>query len=532
MNGLEVFAGRLMLAWGWKRAVIAILAGALAVLAHPPFDFFFAMFLTFPILVWLLDGASGDPDRGFLRRLWPAFVTGWYFGFGYFLAGLWWLGNALLVEAESFAWAIPLAVLGLPAFLAIFFGLGTAIARILWSDGLGRIAALAFGLALMEWLRGFVLTGFPWNTIGYGAMPLPIAMQTVHILGLNGITALSVFAFSMPALLATRQHMRRGLALAAVLVAAHLGYGAHVLNEATATAAEDAPTIRIVQPSIPQSTKWDEAERDQIFEQHLALTRQAPAEGEPAPSLIVWPETAAPFILTEAPIALEAIAQALQPGQQLATGAIRMETAPGSGVRYYNAISVIGDDGEILASADKVHLVPFGEYLPLTDLLSSLGFSAVAQMPESFTPAPARTLLALPTGTALPLICYEAIFPLELPEGGAAPDFILNVTNDAWYGATPGPYQHFRQAQLRAVELGLPLVRAANNGISAITDSQGRIIEGLGLDAVGVIDAQVPPKTVSNWDNSNRAQNFWLIIVILLLGAATARYGFKCRRID
>ena len=524
---LESLAGRVMLAWGWRRALIACGAGAVAVLALPPFDFPLAMFVAFPLLIWLLDGASGDPDAGVLRRLWPAFSAGWWFGFGYFLAGLWWLGNALMIDAGSFAWAVPVAVLGLPAFLAIFYGFGTLVARILWSDGLGRIAALAFGLTFAEWLRGFLLTGFPWNTIGYGAMPVPLAMQTAHAIGLLGVTALAVFTFSVPALIATRQGLRPGLALALLIVAAHLGYGAWTLSHAPdATAGEDAPVIRIVQPSIAQSNKWDVAERQAIFERHLALTAEPPAEGTPSPSLVVWPETAIPFILTDEPDALAAIAETLSDGQRLATGAVRVEATGGGGPRYYNAITVIDDQGGIVASADKVHLVPFGEYLPFEDWLAALGLTAIAEAPQSFSAGAQRSPLPLGAVTALPLICYEAIFPLSLPDGPGTPDFILNVTNDAWYGATPGPYQHFRQAQLRAAELRLPLVRAANNGISAVTDSHGRIIEGLALNASGVIDAPLPPRAVPEWDSSDRRRNFWLLNALLFLGAAVARSGF------
>ena len=182
---MEGLAYRVMLLSGFGRAAVAFLAGALAVLALAPFDFFAVLFVSFPVLVWLLDGASGDPDAGFLRRRMPAFWTGWWFGFGYFLAGLWWVGSALLVEADVFAWALPIAVIGLPMALAVFYGIATSLARLLWSDGAGRIAALAVGFGLVEWLRSFVLTGFPWNEIGYGAMPVPLMMQSVHVVGLS-----------------------------------------------------------------------------------------------------------------------------------------------------------------------------------------------------------------------------------------------------------------------------------------------------------------------------------------------------------
>ncbi|WP_370853021.1 apolipoprotein N-acyltransferase [Pararhizobium haloflavum] len=527
---LERFAGRIMLQSGWRRALTAFLAGAFAVLALPPFDFFAAMFVSFPVLVWLLDGASPDPDRGFLGRCRPSFACGWWFGFGYFVAGLWWLGAALLVEADSFAWAIPLAVLGLPALLAIFFGLGTTLARAIWSDGFGRIAALAFGLTIAEWLRSFAFTGFPWNTIGYGAMPVPLAMQSVTVVGLIGVTLLAIVVFSVPALVATRRGLFQGLSCASVIVAAHLGFGAYELSQAASDAAgANAAIVRIVQPSIPQEMKWSAAERDAIFNAHLELTNRPPEVEGAVPSLIVWPETSVPYILTEAPRALGAIAEALDDGQHLAAGAVRVDDSrPAAGTRYYNSITVIGDGGEITAAADKVHLVPFGEYLPFEDFLTSLGLSAIAETPQGFSAAAERTLLDIgETITALPLICYEAIFPLDLAAIESPPDIILNVTNDAWYGATPGPYQHFRQAQIRALETRTPMVRAANNGISAVTDSYGRIVDGLALNAVGVIDAPIPERVVPNWNRTERMRNLWLLIGMILFVAIVSRASFN-----
>jgi apolipoprotein N-acyltransferase len=535
---MEWLAGTIMLLSGWRRLLVAFIAGVVAVAALPPVDFFAAMFVSFPLLVWLLDGASGNPDRGWLGRSWPAFGIGWSFGFGYFVAGLWWLGGALLVEADAFAWAIPLAVLGLPAFLAIFFGFGTLCARLLWSDGFGRLAALALGLTLAEALRGMVFTGFPWNTLGYGAMPIPLLMQSAHLVGLLGVTALSIVVFASPALLASRRGRLPGLIVAAAIAAGHVGYGFVTLRDAeSAPALVDGgtTTVRLVQPSIPQTAKWEPDEREDILNRHLALT-SAPAESDaPAPDIIVWAETAIPYILTEQPDVLRRIADALQPGQRLAAGIIRMEDGrAGEAARYYNSITVIDDSGQITAAADKVHLVPFGEYLPFEDWLSTLGLSAVAQNAGGFSAGSGRQSLDLAPGvSAHPLICYEAIFPIDIgltDAAAAAPAaFLLNVTNDAWYGRTPGPYQHLRQAQLRAAEIRTPLVRAANNGLSVVTDGYGRIIDGLALDTIGHVDIVIPPRPVSEWDNLQRRMNLWLIIGMLLLLSSFSRIGLLRR---
>jgi apolipoprotein N-acyltransferase len=258
---MERLAGRIILLWGWRRALTAFLAGAFAVLAQAPYDFFAACFISFPVLVWLLDGAAVSGPVGLVRRLSPAFAIGWWFGFGYFLGGLWWIGNALLVEAEAFAWALPLAVVGIPLIMALFYGFAAALARLLWSNNIGRIAALAFGFGVAEWLRMILFTGFPWAAIGYAAMPVPLLMQSVSVVGLIGMNALAVFVFAMPALLAGRGGARLGFALAALIVAAHIVLG-YVRLSTPPRPSERTLAVRIVQPSIAMTEKWDAAVAD------------------------------------------------------------------------------------------------------------------------------------------------------------------------------------------------------------------------------------------------------------------------------
>lgn len=530
---MERLAGRIILLWGFPRAIVAFLAGAVGALALPPFGFLAALFISFTLLVWLMDGSTGNPDGGLFSRLRSAFWLGWFFGFGYFVAGLWWLGNALLVEADEFAWALPLAVLGLPACLALFYGLATAIARMFWSDGFGRIAALAFGFGLAEWLRSFVATGFPWNAVGYGAMPIPLMMQSA-VLGIYGVTVLAVFVFSAPALIGTKKGMRLGLSLAALLSCAHLGFGAYRLylaDSAPAPPAESQMVVRIVQPVIDQARKIEDSDRAEIFEEHLALSALPPEDGGKRPDIIVWPETSIPFILTQNPDALARIAEMLQDGQVLITGVVRSEeTGQGFAPRYYNSIYVIDSEGQIVSAADKVHLVPFGEYVPYEDMLRRLGIPEAVAMPGGFSAAPVRAMLTLPGGRVFyPLICYEAIFPQEIGEDVERTSALLNVTNDGWFGATPGPYQHFQQARIRAVENGLPLIRAANTGISAVVDPYGRLIRGMDYNQKGVIDATVSSIPVPHWGEDARQNYFWLVLASMLLIAVVSRAGFNFR---
>ncbi|ATU93907.1 apolipoprotein N-acyltransferase [Phyllobacterium zundukense] len=524
---MQRLAGKVILLSGWKRVALAFLMGALASFALPPYDFFAVCFISFPVLVWLIDGAVDNAGSGPVRRLLPAAMVGWWFGFGYFVFGLWWIGNALLVDAENFAWAIPFAVLGVPALLAFFYAFAAALARLFWSDGLGRVLALAFGFGMAEWLRSFVLTGFPWNAVGYAAMPVPVLMQSSIIVGLMGMNALAVIVFAMPALFADRRDLKTGLVLALILVCAHVGFGVYRLG--TATVEAKGPQVRIVQPSIAQDLKWDANARQGIFDKFLAMTGEAPKDGKPQPQVIIWPETSVPYILTKAPEALKSIADVLKDGQVLLAGAIRMEEPSGNeDPLYYNSIYAIDSDGEITGAADKVHLVPFGEYVPLESILRKLGVSEVVELPGGFTAATTRRSLPVLDGfNALPLICYEAIFPAEMAYQGPPADAIVNVTNDAWYGDTPGPYQHFRQAQLRAVEQGLPLVRAANNGLSGVVDPYGRIIDALALDAVGVVDVTLPGKVQLPLSEDSRWYQFWVVIGMVLI--ATLAYFLRQR---
>ena len=535
----EALAGRIMLTSGWRRALLAVLAGAVAILGLPPFDIPLAGFVAFPILVWLLDGLGRDPGAGAFRRFAAPFFIGWTFGFGYFVAGLWWLGAALLVDAGSFAWFLPLAVLGLPAILAIFFGLATALARLVWSDSAWRILGLASAFGLAEWARGFVLTGFPWNEIGLIALSHPVLAQSVSLVGLKGITLLAVLIFSTPAIFADRRGRWPVAVLALALVVGQIGYGVWRLDAHPPTAS-DSVAIRIVQPNIRQSLKWNAEEAERNFQKLLDLTAMRPVPGDDGldgaaqaadrRTLIVWPETAFPFVLTDRPYALNRLANTLQPGETLIGGAVRVERSEAGRPRFYNSIYVIDDQGTIVEAADKLHLVPFGEYLPFEDVLESWGVSNLVEMPGGFSAGASRRPVALAGAPSfLPLICYEIIFADEIAVGDPAAGFILNVTNDAWYGDTPGPYQHLRMAEVTAVALGLPLIRAANTGISVIDDALGRERSGLSLGATGTIEAALPTETIDTPYRRYGTMLFWGLWSVLTLLSVVFRLDLRPR---
>jgi apolipoprotein N-acyltransferase len=500
MTALKRIAHGVILSWGFGRFAIAILAGAAGALAMPPFGFLPALVISLTVAVWLLDGAASGVGRFSRRTLWSAAWTGWAFGFGYFLAGLWWLGAAFLVEPDQFALLLPLGVLGLPMGLGVFPALGFVLARILWSPGPARILALAAGLTFSEWLRGTVFTGFPWNAYGMALGDHFLLSQAASVMGLYGLTLLAVAISAAPATIATAVNTRgRWLApgLAAAMLVALAAFGwIRVPSAPMPTVA--GVQLRIMQPNLQQDEKFRPDNWHSVMARYLSLSDRATSPERPGMAGVthlVWPESAFPFLVARDPQALAQIGALLPKGSILLAGAVRaQEPLPGEEeTHYFNSIHVIGDDGTILASADKVHLVPFGEYLPLAGLLTRLGLRQFVHVPGGFEAGSRHVALAVP-GLPLvaPLICYEAIFPEEAVPPGTRPGLLLNLTNDGWFGITPGPYQHLAQARLRAVEQGLPLVRAANTGISAVADPYGRIVASLPLGVDGVLDSKLP----------------------------------------
>ncbi|MEZ0172671.1 apolipoprotein N-acyltransferase [Microvirga sp. TS319] len=541
-------ADRVILARGWRRWTLSFAAGAAGALAMPPFGFLPALALSLTPAVWLIDGTAkpdlakpdlSKPDlsKPDLSR-WPSFksaaLIGWFWGFGYFVAGLWWLGAAFLVEADQFAWALPFGVLGLPALLAFFTAFGFALARLLWQPDASRILALAFALTVSEWLRGHLFTGFPWNNPGMALGQNLWLMQSASILGLYGLCFLALAICASPAAILTGPTARaRWLApgLAAVALLAMATFGLWRIP-ATPIASVANVRLRIMQPNLAQDAKFNPRNRDAIMRRYLSLSARPGRDGRTLGEVthIVWPESAFPFLLHRDPVSLAQIGGLLEAGAVLITGAARMdEPLPGESIgKFFNAIQVIDDRGTILGSYDKVHLVPFGEYVPafLETLIRAVGLRQFVHIPGGFEPAERREALTIP---GLPpvaaTICYEAIFPGEiLAEGdGPRPRLILNLTNDGWFGQTTGPYQHFAQARLRAVEEGLPLVRAANTGISGVVDPYGRLVSSLPLGVEGILDSDLPVALEAFYSAKTRSFSLTALLTICLMALFVRR---------
>lgn len=495
-NRLRAAGLSIILAWGWKRALIALVAGALSALAMAPFNAWPILFVTFPVAVWLIDGAAAGKRRGVPA----AAMAGFWFGLGYFVPGLYWTGNAFLVDAETFAWLMPFAVLGLPTYLALFPALGFALARLIWTRDATRVLALAVALTASEWLRGYALTGFPWNAFGY-ALSEPLALaQPASLIGLWGMTFLAVAIFASPATLLDGSSRGRKPWIAPVaglaLLAAMGAFGA--VRLALLPTSLTAVKLRIMQPNLQQDVKFNYGAKAQVMQKYLALSDRASgpqSTGVRDAQILIWPESAFPFFLTREADAMAQIAELLPKGTVLITGSVRAPDVP-PGVRVtraYNSIYVIDHDGSVVSVYDKLHLVPFGEYLPFQEWMEKLGFVQLTKVHGGFIPGTRRHTLEIPNAPgALPLICYEAIFPGNVAAQDERAAWIINVTNDGWFGNSTGPYQHLQQARLRSIEEGLPTVRAANTGVSAVFDPLGRVVARLGLGIEGVLDANLP----------------------------------------
>ncbi len=456
------------------RALLCLLSGALAGLGHVPFSLLPLSLAGFALMFLLLAGA--DDWRRAAR-------VGFLAGLGYFTVALHWLVEPFLVDAARQGWMAPFALFAMVAGLSLFWGAAFAAARraALARNGLALALAWAAALALAELARGKLAGGFPW------AMPAYVFSETpaIRIAALTGPYGLTALALLLTGLAAAFVRGGRPLRLLALIVPLGVPLAAGWLLDRPDPVAADAPLVRLVQPNAPQDKKWHPDFAHGFFDRQVAFTAAA---ADNRPDLVIWPETAVPWRLTPGHPALAQIAEAAA-GVRVVVGGVRPE-----GAVKYNSAAVIGAGGHIDALYDKHHLVPFGEFIPAGGLATLVGLPSYARADGyGFSPGPGPALLHLGgLGRALPLICYEAIFPRDVRTAPARPDWLLAMTNDAWFGTFSGPYQHLAQARFRAVETGLPMVRVANTGVSAMIDPGGRITAMLPLGVAGYLDARLP----------------------------------------
>ena len=507
----------------WGRIVLALLAGAATAFAHPPFGVLPGL-LGYPLLMLLAERSIRT--RG-------AFWMGWLAGFSYFLVSCWWVAEAFLVNPEQ-AWMAPFAASLLPAGLALFWGVAAALYRQFAPAGVVRVLVFAGLFCLLEWLRGHVLTGLPWNPAGASWAAGSAGSQFASVAGVYGLGLVTVAAFSALGPLVTpgERKPRIGMAMAGMVAVLALNiFGAVRLSQAKLEFTDTV--VRLVQPDVDQESKWTAEAYRGIVDRYVNLTARP---GAVTPDIILWPEGALP---TTADAAFangagegQAIARALQPGQVLLAGFSRAVADPKAegGVRYHNSLFVLHDEGgdglRITDIYDKHRLVPFGEFLPLGPVMSVIGLRSLVHVGADFSPGPRPSPVRVPGAPDVqPLICYESLYPGFTPGAWGRPQWIANVSNDAWFGRTSGPLQHLNLASYRAIETGLPMARATPTGVSAMIDPWGRIVGDKRLDPgeSGVIDARLPrPVTITPYGRVGDLL-FWLGILAALTPLLVSR---------
>lgn len=458
------------------RRLIAAAAGALAATGFAPFMAWPLTIIALAVLVWLVDTAPS-------RR--AAFGAGWWFGVGHFGVALTWIATAFTYQAKMPAALGWVAVGGLAMFLALYPGLAALVARL----GRGRLARsllLAAAWMLAEWLRGHLLSGFAWDPLGVALVDTGVA-QAAALFGGLGLSGLVVLAGGLVATGATYNRVTAALTFGALC-------GATVLSALLVPAPGPAagPVVHLVQPDIGQSEKYDPGLEEAHFVRYLTMTRAALA-GPHAPAIVAWPESAIPYDVENDPQVRAVLAGMLGPGDLLLFGGEALVRGAGGDVTAAtNSLFVIDARGQLHGRYDKAHLVPLGEYVPLRGIMETIGLSRLAPGDIDFQPGPGPRTLVLPGFPAAGIqICYEIIFPAEVVDRADRPAWLLNVSNDAWFGAS-GPPQHLNQARLRAIEEGLPVARATPTGVSAMVDARGRVLARLDLHARGVISSALP----------------------------------------
>lgn len=503
------------LSGGWRLAVAAVL-GALGVLAMPPVHFVPALIPSLAGFLWLLQG---------VRRPRELIATSFAFGMGHFTAGLYWVANALLTRPEEFGWVAPLAPVGLAVILAPFLIVPAAVSRLARRGSVGEVVVFAAAWVLAEWLRSWVGTGFPWNLIGTAWTFSPPMLQISAVIGVYGLSLVTVLAAAMPAVLGGPCVDRRRAWVAVGLMFLAL-FACGIGGAVRLAGAGDVPTVegvrlRLVQPNISQAIKW----RADLLDRHLLDQAELGAlDAGPEPTHILWSEAAAPLFLADDSARLAMVAAHTPAGGLSLIGTLRRTGGPRERRELWNSLIAVDHAGAVIAAYDKAHLVPFGEYMPLGGLLGLSGVVGLADL----TAGPGVRTLTLPgIPPVSPLICYEAIFPAAVVERDRRPAWLLNITNDGWYGISAGPYQHLAAAQMRAVEEGLPLVRVANTGISAVVDPYGRIVQSLALGSRGILDAALPQGLLSSPPFARTGSIPVLVIILALIPLGT----FVMRRI-
>lgn len=459
---------------------VAFLCGWLAVAALPPFFVWPVLLICVSVLLWLINRSNSAKK---------SFGLGYSFGFAFFAFGLSWINNALLIEATTFGWLIPITFVASGAF----FGLFAAIpAWLCWYVRKPILQYLLFTslFVLCEWVRSFFLTGFPWNLLGTTLAFSDTMIQLASIGGTYLLSLMVLLVAGIPFVFLNIKGLKNRvmlLSLVAILIGGIYGFGWWRLNKHPYEKSD--VVVRLVQPAIPQSMKWNPAQLDMNLQKHIKMS-QYPSDEKI--NFIVWGETAFPYSLEFDDYQRSLLQYAIPEKTWLLTGGLRYKLLNDREYEVYNSLFVVDDKTNIVDSYDKSHLVPFGEYVPLREYLPKWArpiASAIGNFRKGNGPK-VMQVEKLPKFGGL--VCYEVIFPHEILNQNNRPDWLVNITNDGWYGKSAGPYQHLVATKMRAVEEGVTIVRVAGSGISALVDPVGRIIKQIGLHQEGIADVNLP----------------------------------------
>lgn len=511
---------RAVLTGRYGRGLIALGLGGVAALGQAPWG-------AWPVTVVALAALMALVARSTSAR--AGFWAGWLAGTAHFALCLAWIVEPFLIEPERHGWMAPFALVFMAGGLALFWAVAAGLATASVRAPVARVWAFAGAFVAFEAVRGYIFTGFPWALSGHIWIGTPMDQSAA----LGGALMLSAWALGLAAALATAalraaagRILRAGVVAGAGVLALASAWGWGAARLAQPVPLGTGVPIRLVQANVPQHLKWQPDLVMEFFNRHLDLSA---APGETVPQLVIWPESAAPFLLNDAGSGLRMIAEAAQ--APVVFGVDRRARTEDGLVQYFNSLAMIDTEGQIMAQYDKHHLVPFGEYVPLVAYLPGDWRGLAARVLSGYAPGPGPRVIDLgAAGRVVPLICYEAVFARSL-HTEERPDWILQITNDAWFGTRSGPFQHLAQAQLRAVETGLPLVRVANTGVTAVIDPMGRIVASLGLGERGFLDSTVPGALVPTL-YAQVGDGPWTIglsILVLWLGARVWRRRVRHR---
>ncbi len=504
----------------------ALAFGLLASLSHAPVHLSAVLIVGLSALVLLIDAS-----RAAKRPLADAAFVGWLFGVGMCLPAYAWIANPFYVEADKYAFLAPVAVIGMGAGMALFIAFSAMFAARFWTSNWTRVLVLAVAWSAGELLRGYILTGFPWNLVVYSWTNEIESVQLASVVGPYGLGLIYVALCSLPAV-ALRPRCRTVetappspqpiligplVAMGFGLLAVY-GFGAARLAVVAQPAAQAETTVRLINPNVEQRLKFLPNGETRLFEQAVGLGQTSASSDV---DMIVWPEATTSFDLAASDLARQYIGEMLQPDQLLLAGSSRIDFNRVESRRlFHNSLQVFDTEGEVEQIYDKSHLVPFGEYVPIKWFFNTIGFEQLTRARGALTPGGGlETIAADGAPSFSPLICYEAIFPGYVVGSGRRPDFLLNVSDDSWFGKGWGPRQHFVSAQMRTVEEGLPMVRAANQGVTAVIDPLGRIVKRLEPETEGAIDAVLPAPLAPTL---YAMLGDWMSLLVLMLAGGIA----------